>query len=87
MFQNDIKLINKVMQNYANNGGDSGITHYQMEIDNISIKFKDGAVYTYTDNKCGKNHIDEMKRLAQHGSGLHSYLTLNCKECGQPVSN
>jgi len=67
------------MQNYANLGGDSNISKYEIGSDFIRVEFKDSSVYKYTNNSAGENHVTEMKRLAISGQGLNSYIMSNCK--------
>ncbi len=67
------------MQSYANLGGDSNISRYEIGLDFIRVEFKDFSVYKYTNNSAGENHVTEMKRLAVCGQGLNSYIMLNCR--------
>lgn len=70
------------MNDYADNNGNSGVDKYQIGSDFIIVKFKnnkysDVIYYHYTYENGGKHHIEEMKRLAQFGSGLNSYISKN----------
>lgn len=67
------------MQNYANLGGNSNVSRYEIGSDFIRVEFKDSSIYKYTNISAGENHVTEMKRLAEVGQGLNSYLMLNCK--------
>lgn len=62
------------MAKYANRGGDSGITDYECGKDYIQVSFRDGSVYVYTAESAGVENIEQMKRLAQEGEGLNSYI-------------
>lgn len=63
------------MKQYLNKNGGSGVTHYQIGEDYIDIKFEGtSTIYTYTNSLNGKNHIDNMKKLALNGIGLSSYI-------------
>lgn len=62
------------MVKYANCGGDSGITDYEYGEDYIQVSFHDGTVYVYTTDSTGAENIKQMKRLAQEGEGLNSYI-------------
>lgn len=62
------------MYRYENKGGDSGIAAYETGSDFIRIKFSDGTVYLYTYNSAGRSSIERMKKLAQLGEGLNTYI-------------
>lgn len=63
------------MERYRNSGGDSGVSTYEIGTDYIAVKFSGTAkVYTYSYRKAGRMHVENMKRLAQSGSGLNSYI-------------
>lgn len=63
------------MEQYKNIGGDSGITAYELGQDSITVQFKDGAVYLYTNQSAGAANIAEMQRLAVSGQGLNSFIS------------
>lgn len=65
---------------YLDRSGKSGIMDYDIGRDFIEIYFKKGSVYKWTYESCGEANVEEMKQLAQMGSGLNSYINLNCKE-------
>lgn len=67
------------MERYSNKRGNSPITHYQIENEKIIIWFIGGKSYTYSYNGAGKYHVEQMKILAQKGSGLSAYVTQNVK--------
>ena len=67
------------METYANNNGNSSVGRYQIGGTYIVVEFKadkySGPMYyRYTYELVGQNVIEEMKRLARHGSGLSSYI-------------
>lgn len=62
------------MEVYANVGGDSGITNYEIGKDFIRVKFSDGSIYEYTYESAGSENIEYMKELAIQGHGLNSYI-------------
>lgn len=64
------------MEPYADIGGNSGIIAYQIGQDSIIVKFREGqwTLYTYTYSSAGSSAIETMKRLAQQGHGLNSYI-------------
>lgn len=65
------------MEKYKNLGGNSGIINYEIGTDIIFIQFKDMSVYSYSYNKAGQIHVEQMKYLAKAGKGLNSYLMKN----------
>jgi hypothetical protein len=63
------------MERYRNLGGDSGVSAYEIGSDYILVKFSGTArTYRYSYRKAGQNHVENLKRLAQNGSGLNSYI-------------
>jgi hypothetical protein len=67
------------MQRYGNAGGDSGISAYEFGGDWITVEFSDGAAYRYTYASAGAGCIEQMKQLAQRGSGLNGYINRYAK--------
>jgi len=61
---------------YKNLGGDSNVSSYEIGEDFIIVYFKGSSRrYRYSYNGgAGKNHVDTMKKLAQKGEGLNSYI-------------
>ncbi|WP_445737353.1 hypothetical protein [Mariniflexile sp.] len=63
------------MERYRNSGGDSGVSSYEIGSDYIIVKFSGTArTYRYSHRKAGQIHVENLKRLAQNGSGLNSYI-------------
>ncbi len=68
------------MEKYLNKNNDSGVSHYEIFDDKINVKFTGNEkIYTYSKYKAGWQHVDNMKVLAQKGSGLNSYINTNVK--------
>lgn len=65
------------MNVYRDINGDSGISAYNYGDDWISVQFKDGKTYEYRSSKIGQTHITSMKKLADAGDGLNSYIMRN----------
>ncbi len=63
------------MERYRNLGGDSGISAYEIGPDSITVQFKGGATYLYTNQSAGSANIDHMKQLARAGQGLNSFIS------------
>ena len=61
-------------ERYGDISGRSGVAEYEIGEDFIRIWFADGRGYEYNSLKPGKEHIDEMKRLALSGRGLTTYI-------------
>ncbi len=63
------------MERYRNSSGSSGVSAYEIGSDYILVKFSGTArTYRYSYRKAGQNHVENLKRLAQSGSGLNSYI-------------
>lgn len=68
------------MESYLNKSGNSPITHYEIGSDCITIRFKGGKDYTYSNGgKAGESNVDTMKALAVSGSGLSTFITRNVR--------
>ena len=61
---------------YRNLGGDSSVEAYEIGPDFIWIYFPDSK-YQYTNARTGRQHVEEMKRLAKSGRGLNTYIRKN----------
>ena len=63
------------MQMYKNLGGDSNIKCYEIGNDYIDVIFYGTAkTYRYSYASAGGQNVERMKRLAQQGEGLNSYI-------------
>ena len=60
------------MQRYRNEN--SGIVAYEIGNDYIKVQFTDGKIYLYNYITPGKEDVDMMKRLAEAGEGLTTYI-------------
>ena len=64
------------MQRYLNLNGNSGVTDYEIGADHIQVWFHSGKSYRYSyPGGAGRDHVEQMKRLAAAGRGLATYLT------------
>lgn len=68
------------MERYKNLGGASSVATYEIGFDSVTIQFNDGSVYLYNYQSAGREHIEQMKRLAVAGQGLNSYIMRNVKD-------
>lgn len=67
------------MERYQNRNGDSNVYAYQLGSDFIIVQFAPSkysniSFYKWTDQRAGAAVVERMKQLAQHGSGLNSYI-------------
>lgn len=63
-----------IMKPYRNKSKNSGIVAFEAGRDFLLLKFKDGEVYRYDWKKPGKAMVEKMKRLAESGAGLATYI-------------
>jgi hypothetical protein len=64
------------MIRYRNVQGDSGVTAYSIGDDWIRVQFRGhDDVYVYDWRRPGREHVEQMKRLAVSGRGLASYIS------------
>jgi hypothetical protein len=63
------------MQHYRDYDNDSNVSAYEYGDDLIIVKFKDDSRYTYTVLSAGSYNIEEMKKLADRGDGLNSFIS------------
>lgn len=68
------------MRQYKTLNHDTGVVAYETANDSISIKFRDGSVYLYTVKSTGAAAITEMKKLAEKGEGLTTYINQHVRE-------
>lgn len=59
---------------YPNFGGDSPIRCYAIGPSSIRVWFEDGGGYEYDNRRPGRQHVEVMKRLAEEGRGLATYI-------------
>lgn len=68
------------MVRYRNRGGASGVVGYEISDEGIKVKFHDNMIYLYTDESAGSENIREMKKLAEAGKGLNSFINREVKK-------
>lgn len=68
------------MERYRNINGGSGVLAYETGKDFIKICFRGDEIYLYNYAKPGKEHVEEMKALAEKGIGLSTYISQNVRE-------
>ena len=62
------------MKPYGNRNGDSGVIAYDYGRDWIRLRFVGGNVYQYTARGIGAANLKTMKRLADSGDGLTTFV-------------
>ena len=68
------------MEDYANRGGDSGVSAYEIGDTFIRVRFRDGATYLYNYDKPGADRVEQMKTLARNGEGLNTYINKSVRK-------
>lgn len=68
------------MPRYKNLRGNSRISAFETGDNFIKVQFTDGAVYLYDTDSAGTQNIEEMKRLANKGSGLNSFIDAHVRK-------
>ena len=68
------------MKPYKNLSNESGIARYEILANGIRVQWDSGAVYFYSEESTGIEHIAEMKRLAEKGRGLATYINQHVRE-------
>jgi hypothetical protein len=62
------------MERYKNLSGTSGVAAYEISQGSLTVQFRDGSTYLYTDQSAGAGNIQSMQQLAVGGSGLSSFI-------------
>jgi hypothetical protein len=65
------------MPNYANASSRSGVLAYEIGEDWIEVMFMSGENYRYTYEATGAEDVEAMKRLAESGKGLSTFIARN----------
>jgi hypothetical protein len=69
-----------VRKDYKDRSGTSGVRHYALGQTFIRVWFEDGGLYQYDEAKPGALHVARMKRLAEEGRGLATYINQHVRE-------
>lgn len=67
------------MEQYKDLSGHSGIEAYEIGADFIRVKFINNSIYLYTNTSSGAANISWMKKLAQRGYGLSTFISQHIK--------
>ena len=65
------------MTTYNDATGTSGITAFTSNNDSITIEYKNGSAYQYSDHTASSANVGHMKSLAVSGQGLNSFINKN----------
>ena len=68
------------MKRYKNLSGSAGVIAYESGKDYIRIRFQDGKTYEYDYIRPGRQHVENMKPLAEEGHGLTTYINQFVRE-------
>ncbi|MBN2857659.1 MAG: hypothetical protein JXN63_04590 [Candidatus Delongbacteria bacterium] len=69
------------MKPYPDINGDSSVLSYMIGEDYIILKLMGiQHVFVYSYKKAGREHVEQMKVLAQLGDGLDKYVNENVKD-------
>jgi hypothetical protein len=63
------------MQLYKNASGGSGVTHDELYPSSLTLRFRNGDIYLYDQQRPGPNHVARMQTLARRGQGLSTYVS------------
>lgn len=59
---------------YTNKSGTSGVKTYSIGRGKITVGFKDGSKYLYTNASAGSSVVSRMRKYAKSGKGLNGYI-------------
>ncbi len=68
------------MPTYKNVSGKSGVASYEIQENAIIVTFHVGRPYLYNNDAPGKDLVEEMKRLAESGEGLNTFINQHVRE-------
>lgn len=68
------------MERYLDLDHDSDIVFFEVGIGKITVVFRSGMAYVYTDESCGAENVKEMIRLARAGDGLNSFIMTHVRK-------
>jgi hypothetical protein len=63
------------MQRYGNHSRESGVVAYDIDAGQITVQFRNGERYLYTEDSAGAANIARMQELAKAGRGLSSFIS------------
>lgn len=63
------------MHRYKNLSGKSGVVGYDIGLDFVRVKFRNGCIYAYNHESAGVLNVRLMKTLATRGLGLSTFIS------------
>jgi hypothetical protein len=69
-----------VRRPYKDLSAGSGVRYFEPGPGFIRLWFVDGRGYEYDEMKPGRRHVDAMKRRAEGGKGLATYVSQHVKK-------
>lgn len=72
---------------YKNLSKRSGVDSYNNKRGSLTIEFKDGSLYEYTNASAGAYRMKKMRQLAQQGKGLNGFINKSVKKRYSASSN
>lgn len=69
-----------VRKRYQDRSGNSGVEFYALGPRFVRLWFRDGKGYEYDFSKPGRAHVEAMKRLAEAGQGLATYVNQHVRD-------
>lgn len=72
---------------YKNLSRRSGVESFNDKRGSLTIEFKDGSLYEYTNNSAGSYKMRKMRQLAKRGRGLNGYINRSVKKAYSASSN
>ncbi len=70
----------RIVEEYKNLSGTSGVTGYEITHGAIMVQFQDGWKYLYADQSAGAANILHMHHLAMAGRGLCTFITQSVRK-------
>lgn len=80
MMSRHSQLVYRRMRPYEDSSHESGVSAYEFGDDFIAVRFKSGEVYVYDYRSTGRAAVEKMKRLAESGRGLSTYISREVRE-------
>ena len=68
------------MPPYGNRNGESGVRYYELGEQSITVTFSGGDTYLYTYRSAGRQNVETIKKLAQAGEGLSTFISRKVKD-------
>jgi hypothetical protein len=67
------------MAQYGGNRKKPGVRAYEIGPDSIDVEFSSGWIYHFSYQKPGPERVERMKKLAESGHGLSTFINKHVK--------